>query len=239
MTELPARSRSSGEPRVALAPLVDTSTFADRAYAALKNVILSLDIYEKPSEVRLDERQLASDLGISRTPVREAMAQLEREGFVRSVPRRGIYVVRKTRAEVIELITAWAALESMAARLITQKATDQEIAELRKMFTKFENGELHARLDEYSEVNIEFHQTIIRMSRNRVLIDLAENLFTHMRMIRRKTIGEEDRADRSIRDHMNIIHALEARDTERAEDLVRNHALGLAEHVARHADHLD
>ena len=77
------------------------------------------------------------------------------------------------------------------------------------------------------------------MSRNRVLIDLAENLFTHMRMIRRKTIGEEDRADRSIRDHMNIIQAIEARDTERAEDLVRQHALGLAEHVAKHVDYLD
>jgi DNA-binding GntR family transcriptional regulator len=224
---------------VAVTPLVDTSTFADRAYAALKDVIVTLDIYDRPGEVRLDERQIASDLGISRTPVREAMAQLEREGFVRSVPRRGIYVVRKTRAEVSELITAWAALESMAARLITQNASDREIAELRQMFAKFENGELHARLDEYSDVNIEFHQTIIRLSRNSVLIDLAENLFTHMRMIRRKTIGEEDRADRSIRDHMNIIQAIEARDTERAEDLVRNHALGLAEHVARHADHLD
>ena len=240
MSALPPRSRSSDvPPRVAVPPLEDTSTFADRAYAALKDVILSLDIYEQPGEVRLDERQLASDLGVSRTPVREAMAQLEREGFVRSVPRRGIYVVRKTKAEVIELITAWAALESMAARLITQTASDEEIATLRKMFARFDNGELHARLDEYSEVNIEFHQSIIRMSRNRMLNDLAENLFTHMRMIRRKTIGEEDRADRSIRDHLNIIQALEARDTERAEDLVRNHALGLAEHVARHADHLD
>jgi DNA-binding GntR family transcriptional regulator len=231
----------SAEPssRVALAPLADTATFADRAYAALKGVILSLDLYDQPGEVRLDERQLANDLGISRTPVREAMAQLEREGFVRSVPRRGIYVVRKTKQEVIELITAWAALESMAARLITISARDEEIATLREMFAIFENGELHARLDEYSEVNIEFHQTIIRMSRNGVLIDLAENLFAHMRMIRRKTIGEEDRADRSIRDHMNIIQALEARDTERAEDLVRNHALGLAEHVARHATYLD
>ncbi|MBO0759473.1 MAG: GntR family transcriptional regulator, partial [Bradyrhizobiaceae bacterium] len=189
--------------------------------------------------VRLDERQLAQDLGISRTPVREAMAQLEREGFVRSVPRRGIYVVRKTKQEVIELITAWAALESMAARLITLNTSDAEIATLRSMFVKFENGQLHAKLDEYSEVNIEFHQSIIRMSCNRVLIELAENLFTHMRMIRRKTIGEDDRADRSIRDHMNIIHALEARDTDRAEILVRNHALGLAEHVARHADYLD
>ncbi|MBI3434211.1 MAG: GntR family transcriptional regulator [Proteobacteria bacterium] len=227
-------SSSSSLGRVALAPIGDTSTFADRAYTALRDVI-----YDQPDDVRLDERQLAQDLGISRTPVREAMAQLEREGFVRSVPRRGIYVVRKTRQEVIELITAWAALESMAARLITQHAEDKEIATLRRMFTRFENGELHARLDEYSEVNIEFHQSIIRMSKNGVLIDLAENLFAHMRMIRRKTIGEEDRADRSIRDHLNIIQAIESRDTARAENLVRSHALGLAEHVARHADYLD
>jgi DNA-binding GntR family transcriptional regulator len=237
---MPVRNRpTAGLARVAVAPLEDTSTFADRAYVALKGVIVSLDIYDKPGQVRLDERQLAQDLGISRTPVREAMAQLEREGFVRSVPRRGVFVVRKTKQEVIELITAWAALESMAARLITTTASGDDIATLRKMFVIFENGQLHAKLDEYSEVNIEFHQAIIRMSRNRVLMDLAENLFTHMRMIRRKTIGEDDRADRSIRDHMNIIQALEERDTERAETLVRNHALGLAEHVARHADHLD
>src|SRR5580700_3697896 len=233
------RSRSAATARVAVAPLEDTSTFADRAYVALRDVILSLDIYGRPGEVRLDERRLASDLGISRTPVREAMVQLEREGFVRAVPRRGIYVVRKTRAEAIELITAWAALEGMAARLITQNASDEEIATLRAMFATFENGRLHAKLDEYSEVNIEFHQTIIRMSGNRVLIDLAANLFAHMRMIRRKTIGERDRAARSISDHMNIIQAIEARDTARAEALVRSHALGLADHVARHADHLD
>jgi len=239
MTTVERQKPAASAARLVLTPLEDTSTFADRAYTVLKDTIVSLNVYEQPGDVRLDERQLASDLGISRTPVREAMAQLEREGFVRSVPRRGIYVVRKTKQEVIELITAWAALESMAARLITVNASDEEIATLRSMFGTFENGQLHAKLDEYSEVNIEFHQAIIRMSRNHVLIDLAENLFTHMRMIRRKTIGEDDRVDRSIRDHMNIIHALEERDTDRAESLVRNHALGLAEHVARHADHLD
>jgi len=140
---------------------------------------------------------------------------------------------------VIEMITAWAALESMAARLITENTIDADIASLRRMFSTFEDGKLRAHLDEYSDVNIEFHQTIIRMSGNKVLIELAENLFTHMRMIRRKTIGEKDRADRSIRDHMNIIEALESRDTSRAEELVRNHALGLAEHVAQYADYLD
>src|SRR3984957_3844149 len=219
---------------------IDTSfSFKHKAYAALKSVIVGMDVYGSTSDIRLDERSLAQDFGISRTPVREAMAQLEREGFVRSVPRRGIYVVRKTRREVIEMITAWAALESMAARLITENASADEIASLRRMFATFEDGAVAAKLDEYSEVNIEFHQSIIRMSHNRVLIDLAENLFTHMRMIRRKTIGEKDRADRSIRDHMNIIEALERRDTARAEELVRQHALGLADHVARHADYLD
>jgi DNA-binding GntR family transcriptional regulator len=224
---------------VTVDPIEAPVSFKNKAYAALKNVIVSMDIYRSRADVRLDERRLAQDFGISRTPVREAMAQLESEGFVRSVPRRGIYVVRKTKAEVIEMITAWAALESMAARLITQSASGDDIASLRRMFTTFVDGQVHAKLDEYSEVNIEFHQTIIRMSGNTVLIDLAENLFTHMRMIRRKTIGEKDRATRSIRDHMTIIEALEARETERAEELVRQHALGLADHVAQYADYLD
>src|ERR1700745_1419018 len=171
-----SRSRmGAATARVVVAPLDDTSTFADRAYTALRDVIVKLNVYDEPGDVRLDERQLAQDLGISRTPVREAMAQLEREGFVRSVPRRGVYVVRKTRREVIEMITAWAALEGMAARLITQQASGEQIASLRRMFATFENGALRAHLDEYSEANIEFHQTIIRLSGNGVLLSLAEN----------------------------------------------------------------
>ena len=121
-------------------PIDTPASFKNKAYAALKDVIVSMDVYHSRADIRLDERRLARDFGISRTPVREAMAQLEREGFVRSVPRRGIYVVRKTKSEVIEMITAWAALESMAARLITENASDDEIASLRRMFANFEDG---------------------------------------------------------------------------------------------------
>src|SRR3954465_6275439 len=134
--------------RLVVGPIDSRETFKNRAYVALKNVIVSMDIYRNRTDIRLDERQLAQDFGISRTPVREAMAQLEREGFVRSVPRRGVYVVRKTKEEVIEMITAWAALESMSARLITQMATDEQIASLRTWFAKFDGDTLHARLDE-------------------------------------------------------------------------------------------
>src|SRR4030088_1004003 len=134
------------EARLVVGPIDSKETFKSKAYAALRNVIVASDIYRSRADIRLDERQLAQDFGISRTPVREAMAQLEREGFVRSVPRRGIYVVRKTKSEVIELITAWAALESMAARLITEHASDAEIVSLRQMFATFEDGALRANL---------------------------------------------------------------------------------------------
>src|SRR3984893_14967827 len=113
--------------RVGVDPITRPASFKNKAYAALKDVIVSMDVYRSRSDIRLDERRLALEFGISRTPVREAMAQLERDGFVRSVPRRGIYVVRKTKREVIEMITAWAGLESMAARLIAQNASADEI----------------------------------------------------------------------------------------------------------------
>src|SRR6185437_8618102 len=106
--------------RLAIEPIDTSFSFKNKAYEALKNVIVSMDIYRSRDDIRLDERQLAQKFGVSRTPVREAMAQLEREGFVRTVPRRGVYIARKTRSEVIEMITVWAALEGMAARLITQ-----------------------------------------------------------------------------------------------------------------------
>src|SRR6202050_4247481 len=122
------------ERRLAVDPLASRENFKRQAYTALRNAIAAMDVYGSRAEIRLDERRLAQEFGISRTPVREAMAQLAREGFVRSVPRRGVYVVRKTRREVIELITAWAALESMAARLITGNASDDEIASRGRVF---------------------------------------------------------------------------------------------------------
>src|SRR6202051_3931230 len=147
------RSASPGRaasvtPQQAIEPIDTSFSFKNKAYAALKKFIVSMDIYRSRSDIRLDERKLAQDFGVSRTPVREAMAQLEREGFVRAVPRRGIYIVRKTKREVIELITAWAAVERMAARLVTANASSEEIASLRKMFATFENGEVRAHLDE-------------------------------------------------------------------------------------------
>src|SRR5215472_8842241 len=139
-------------------PRLDTSTtFRKEAYAALKRAIMAMNIYDHREEIRLDERRLSEGLGVSRTPIREAMTLLEQEGFVRTRPRRGIFVVRKTKREIVEMIIVMAALESMAARLAAEHARDADIAELRRLMDAFRDGNDGERLAEYSEANIAFH----------------------------------------------------------------------------------
>ena len=224
---------------LAVEPVDASFSLKDHIYTSLKDAITQVDIYAEDAELRLDERRLSEQLNISRTPVREALVRLEQEGLVEIVPRRGVYIVRKTKAEIMEMITVWAALESMAARLITQNASDAEIASLRDLFATFEDDKVRAHIDEYSDRNIEFHQALLDLSRCSLLRELADNLFVHMRSIRARTIGETDRADKSIIDHMHIIEALEARDTELAERLAREHTLNLARHVEQYVDYLD
>jgi DNA-binding GntR family transcriptional regulator len=221
-----------------LQPLNTNMSFRDQAYAALKQAIVDADIYSHAGEVRLDERQLSLSLGVSRTPIREAMTLLEQEGLLRTVPRRGIFIVRKTKKQIVEMIEMWAALESMAARLATVNASDEEIAGLRTMFDEFRNATPAEHIDEYSDANIAFHQAIIRLSGSHLMGETIENLFIHVRAIRRMTISQADRAARSIVDHMRIIEALERRDTELAERLVRQHSLDLAAHVEKYCDFL-
>jgi DNA-binding GntR family transcriptional regulator len=221
-----------------LSPLNATS-LRDQAYALLKNAIAETDIYDPGQELRLDERQLTTALGVSRTPIREALSLLEQEGFIRTVPRRGIYIVRKSRREIIEMIQMWAALESMAARLATQNAPEEEIAKLRRLFDEFQDSPPALNLDEYSDANIAFHTAVIALGGSQTLVDATRNLLIHVRAIRRATITQDNRAERSIVDHLRIIEALERRDTDLAERLTRQHTLDLAEHVARHCDFLE
>jgi len=220
-------------------PIDANFSLKDKIYKSLKQAITSMNIYADNAELRLDERRLSEQLQISRTPVREALARLEQEGLVHIVPRRGVYIVRKTKAEILEIITVWAALESMAARLVIDKASDDEISSLRALFATFKDDQVQAHIDEYSETNIEFHQAILKLSQCELLCEVAENLFIHMRSIRARTIADQDRANRSIIDHLHIIEALEKRDSDLAAQLVREHSMNLALHIEKYVDYLE
>ena len=145
------------------------------------------------------------DLGVSRTPVREAISRLEQAGLVSTIPRRGAFVVRKTKVEILEIIYAWAAIESMAARLATLRASDEEIAGLRAVVKRYADPGDATQIDEYSETNIHFHQAIVALAKSNLLADMADSLFVHMRAIRVRTIKDggsnQPVGDRSRQDH--------------------------------------
>ena len=222
-----------------IVPLEPSKALKTRVYEALRDLIGHMDIYSSEEPIRLDERALGERLGVSRTPVREAISRLEQEGLVQNIARRGAFVVRKTKAEILDIVDVWAALESMAARLATSRASDEEIAELRAKFSTYDGEEARAHIDEYSDTNIDFHQTIIRLGKSELITQMSDQLFFHMRAIRASTIKDRDRVMQSVMDHGRIIEALEERDAFRAEQLVRDHALELAQHIERYVDYLD
>jgi DNA-binding GntR family transcriptional regulator len=237
---VPVSSEESRDPTLVVTPVrALTASVAEQSYQSLREAILTMDIYRPDADLRLDEQRLASALGVSRTPVRQALARLQHEGLVQVLPRRGVMIVRKDKSEITDMIRAWAALEGMAARLLCERAGDEEIRGLRDLFSTFEDGQLRLHLDEYSEANLHFHQRIIELAGSPVISSMVDGLLVHVRAIRGRMIGEDDRAERSMVDHMHIIEALESRDAELAERLVRDHALDLAEDVERTDARLD
>ncbi len=226
---------------IQIEPIQSDPGLKDRVFDALRKAVISMEIYSVKEAPKLDERKLAQSLGVSRTPVREALSRLEQEGLVKNIPRRGTFVVRKTKREIIEIIQVWAALESMAARLATVHATDKELEAFRVRCNAYQADKQldGARIDEYSENNIKFHQDIISLSKNEFLISTARLSFAHMHSIRASTIKNPDRTVQSVIDHTRIIEALMARKAATVEKLVREHALKLAEHVEKHVDYLE
>ena len=218
---------------VSLEPVARNFSLKDHVYAELRQAILEARIYDDATDLRLDERSLAEQLGISRTPVREALARLAQEGLVEIQPRKGVFILRKTRDEILEMITVWAALESMAARLATERASDSNISSLRRLASGFETDDAQAHINDYSEANITFHQRILELGACPMLKDIADGLFVHVRAVRSRAMHESDRVSRSVVDHMHIIEAIEARDGDLASARVREHTMGLHEHVRR------
>lgn len=216
-----------------LAPVAANFSLKDHIYGVLRTAIMDMDIYSEDIDLRLDERTLAEQLGISRTPIREALAKLEQEGFVEILPRKGVYVKPKTLEEVLEMVVVWAALESMAARLVTVEASDEDIATLRELGMKHSHDSRRADIEEYSEANIKFHQRILELSGCALLKDTAYGLLQHMHAVRRRAMREGDRVNRSVVDHMAIIEAIENREGELAAMLVRDHTMKLHDHIRK------
>jgi DNA-binding GntR family transcriptional regulator len=216
---------------VLLEPVAINFTLKDHTYQVLREAILKIDIYNPEIDLRLDERHLADQLKVSRTPIREALVRLAQEGLVVIQPRKGVFICRKSRREILEMVITWAALESMAARLVTIEASNEDLRDLRKYAMRHSLSAANAELSEYSEANFQFHLKILELSKCSLLKTSAEGLFTHMYFVRRRAMGESDRAKKSVQDHMEIIESLEMRNPELAYGRVLDHTMRLYAHI--------
>jgi DNA-binding GntR family transcriptional regulator len=205
----------------------------DQAYVLVKGVIADTEIYTRGQELRLDARELEIELGVGRDPIREALCMLEREGYLRSNRGRDLYIIRKSKREIIEIIQMWAALESLAVRLASLRSENAQIADLRRLFDEFQYPPALEHLDRYSRIDIAFHESLIALSGSRTLVNEIGRHYIHVRAIRRAIITQYGRAASSIADHLKIIEALERRETEVAERLSLEHTLALASQIER------
>lgn len=201
-----------------------------KVYDSLKKYILSLNIYLKESDYHLDERQLSEKLGVSRTPIREAIAKLESEGIVKTVPRRGVFVYRKSKNELIDIVTVWAGLEGYAAHLIIKNSKKEEIETLNK-YCQYTKKNVLSELDNYSNDNIKFHEKIMKLTKVNLMSEILESQLIHLQYLRKKFIIQSDRSLKSIDEHNEIVKFLVAGQASKAEKLLKNHALTLVDKI--------
>lgn len=208
-------------------------SLSERAYTAIKESLLKMDLTDPSLEDRIDERGLAEKLGVSRTPLREAINRLVMEGFLRVVPRKGVYVVKKSKQEMVEILLIRAALEGLAARLATRHATEKDIKRMKRIFAPFDSKNIKGKFLEYSSANVEFHEFILKLSRFGVLINMASSVFDHMRWIRTKAAGFEERFEEAHAGHLQIIRAIEEKKPGLAEKYMKAHIERLASYIER------
>ena len=170
---------------------------------------------------RLTETDLAMRLGISRTPVREAIRALEADGLVVHIPRVGASIRRLGYSEVTELYEMRMVLEGTAARLSARTASEVELAELDTISQ--EMAEAQADDLRLYELNRQFHRTLLNAARNRFLIDAVAGLEKTLLILGPSTMEDSARAAEAQTEHEALLTALHNRDAEAAEALMRHH----------------
>jgi DNA-binding GntR family transcriptional regulator len=166
---------------------------------------------------------LAKQLGVSRTPVKEALAKLEREGLVVVNPHRGARVVTITRRDMEEIYELREVVEGLAARLAARNIGTGEIEELRSLVQEGEKALARGDYQAYAEVDLRFHRLIRRASGNRRLQTIMENLDGQIHLLITTSAAVPGRGMVSVGEHLKIVEALEARDARRAEEAMREH----------------
>lgn len=203
-----------------------------KVYAYLRAAILSGNIFPGG---RLVEEVVARELGVSRTPVREALYKLEREGLIEHFPNRGFAVPRETESQVAEIFEIRAILEGYVLRIACENATNGFLSELRLLLTKAERFLGEGKIEELHRLNTMFHDRIMEQVPGREgLKGHIKDLREYVLRYRAATLRFPGGAERTLKGHAKVILALETGDPDLCERIMRDHVAGAKDDAIRH-----
>lgn len=200
----------------------------DVVFHTLREAILKGDL--RPGE-RLMELQLASKLGVSRTPIREAIRMLEQEGLAVTIPRKGAEVAKMTEKDMEDVLQIREALDELAVQVACDKMTVQQLKELTLAMKNFENAIQAGKLKKIIEYDVEFHDIIYRATDNPKLVTLLNNIREQIYRYRVEYLKGKENYPMLVREHEEIVTALKQKNKERVADAMRSHIRNQAEAV--------
>ena len=192
----------------------------DVVFHTLREAILKGEL--KPGE-RLMELQLASKLGVSRTPIREAIRMLEQEGLAVTIPRRGAEVARMTEKDMKDVLQIREVLDELAVRLACDNITKEEIKELEKQMLQFENSTKQGDIKKIAEADVAFHDTIYHAAGNAKLVTMLDNMREQNYRYRVEYLKDENAYPTLIQEHRKILELLDKHEKEKVIEVMKVH----------------
>ena len=198
----------------------DYKNAREAAFEKIKEAIIKGHF--KPGE-KLVEQTLAQEMGVSRTPVREAIRRLEAEGFVVSIPRKGVVVSRADKEEIVQLYSIRAELEGLAARWAIENADEDDMRKLDEAISRMEETAASGDLDGVVQSNALFHDAIAQASKSRILCTLLKTLQDNIQRFRFQSLHLPRRPEAALAEHKEIVAAIKEKKTEEADRLLKEH----------------
>ncbi len=206
----------------------DRYSLRGKVYERIREDILS-GRYQQDTELK--EAAIGAELGVSRTPVREALRQLELEGLVHIIPNRGAYVNMITAKDVQDIYVIRSMLEGLCARWATEHITDEQLEDLEETLCLSEYHTQKGHYEKLYELDSLFHEQLYSAAGSRILNHVLSDFHDYVKRVRRKTIAFQDRPIKSTREHRAIFEAVKAKDADKAEELAREHIKHTIENI--------
>lgn len=209
------------------------NSLSSRVFQRIRDDILK-GKYKEHDELR--ENTIGKELGVSRTPVREALRQLELEGLVSIIPNKGAYVTGISPKDVRDIYLIRSMLEGLCARWATENITDEQLDELDEIMLLSEfhmKREGGGSAEQMAELDGRFHAILYEASDSRILSHVLLDFHKYVQMARKTSVVAEDRARKSIREHKQILRAIRDKDADLAEQLANEHILHVIQNLKK------